>query len=100
MDDPACGPTFDENSVPPWTRGDFRGFLEPTTWCGLLIRKLTPALRAAPPREGISRGEIHEPPPFSSCSWIGVRRFPGQRGHAAATANYRRASKGQLELYS
>jgi hypothetical protein len=22
-----CGATFDENSVPPWTRGDFRGVL-------------------------------------------------------------------------
>ena len=22
---PRCGATFDENSVPPWTRGDFRG---------------------------------------------------------------------------
>ena len=24
---PLCGATFDENSVPPWTRGDFRGVL-------------------------------------------------------------------------
>ena len=24
---PSCGATFDENSVPPWTRGDFRGVL-------------------------------------------------------------------------
>ena len=23
---PRCGTTFDENSLPPWTRGDFRGF--------------------------------------------------------------------------
>jgi hypothetical protein len=23
---PLGGATFDENSVPPWTRGDFRGF--------------------------------------------------------------------------
>jgi hypothetical protein len=22
---PRCGATFDENNVPPWTRGDFRG---------------------------------------------------------------------------
>ena len=22
---PRCGPTFDENSAPPWTRADFRG---------------------------------------------------------------------------
>ena len=27
---PRCGITFDENSVPPWTRGDFRG-----VWSGL-----------------------------------------------------------------
>ena len=26
---PRCGATFDENSVPPWTRGDFRGVLRP-----------------------------------------------------------------------
>jgi len=26
---PRCGATFDENSVPPWTRGDFRGVLGP-----------------------------------------------------------------------
>ena len=25
---PLAGATFDENSVPPWTRGDFRGVLE------------------------------------------------------------------------
>ena len=25
---PRCGATFDENSVPPWTRGDFRGGFE------------------------------------------------------------------------
>ena len=25
---PPCGATFDENSVPPWTRGDFRGVFE------------------------------------------------------------------------
>ena len=24
---PRCGATFDENTVPPWTRGDFRGVL-------------------------------------------------------------------------
>jgi len=36
---PRCGATFDENSVPPWTRGDFRGGFE----CG---NKLTPTLRA------------------------------------------------------
>ena len=24
----SCGATFDENSVPPWTRGDFRGVFE------------------------------------------------------------------------
>ena len=24
---PRCGATFDENAVPPWTKGDFRGVL-------------------------------------------------------------------------
>jgi hypothetical protein len=27
---PPGGATFDEDSVPPWTRGDFRGVLERT----------------------------------------------------------------------
>jgi len=35
---PRCGATLDENSVPPWTRGDFRGVLE--RW-----NTHTPALR-------------------------------------------------------
>ena len=43
---PHCGATFDENSVPPWTRGDFRGVLERGS-------QPTPALRATPPTEGI-----------------------------------------------
>jgi hypothetical protein len=44
---PRGGATVDENSVPPWTGGDFRGVLgcDPTTWCGLLIGNPTPALR-------------------------------------------------------
>ena len=28
---PRCGATFDEKSVPPWTRGDFRGVLNAGT---------------------------------------------------------------------
>ena len=28
---PRCGVTFDEKSVPPWTRGDFRGVLNAGT---------------------------------------------------------------------
>ena len=53
---PRCGTTFDENSVPPWTRGDFRGFWGPqlTTLCGLLIRN--PPRRLAPPLQG---GDFH-----------------------------------------
>ena len=49
---PRSDATFDENSVPPWTRGDFRGGFE---------RKPTPALRdrcrGAPPlrRRGFSK---------------------------------------------
>jgi len=35
---PRSGATFDENNVPPWTRGDFRGVLDVAT-------KPTPALR-------------------------------------------------------
>jgi len=47
---PLCGATLDESSVPPWTRGDFRGVFE--RWS-----KPTPALCAIPPTEGIFRGE-------------------------------------------
>jgi hypothetical protein len=53
---PRCGTTFDENIVPPWTRGDFRGGVEQGN-------KPTPALRdrcrSAPPlpRRGFS-GEL------------------------------------------
>jgi hypothetical protein len=28
---PRCGATCDENGVPPWTRGDFRGVFEAAT---------------------------------------------------------------------
>jgi hypothetical protein len=35
---PRCGTTFDENAVPPWTRGDFRGVFKRGN-------KPTPALR-------------------------------------------------------
>jgi len=48
---PRCGATFDENGVPPWTRGDFRGVLNVGT-------KPTPALRATPPKKGIFRREL------------------------------------------
>ena len=53
---PRCGATFDENTVPPWIRGDFRGVFERGN-------KPTPALRdrcgSAPPlpRRGFS-GEL------------------------------------------
>ena len=43
---PLCGATFDENSVPPWTRGDFRGVLvhkRELIW--VVNREPTPALR-------------------------------------------------------
>ena len=45
----------------PLGQGGTSGGLGPTTWCGLLIRKPTPALRATPPKEGIfigSRGAL------------------------------------------
>jgi hypothetical protein len=43
---PRCGATFDENTVPPWTRGDFRGVDAATD----------PPRRCAPPlrRKGFS----------------------------------------------
>ena len=47
-----CGATFDENSVPSRTRGDFRGGFERGN-------KPTPALRATPPSEGIFKGTRH-----------------------------------------
>jgi outer membrane protein len=47
---PLCGATFNENSVPPWTRGDFRGVLGHGT---------NPSRRCAnPPSEGIFKGAI------------------------------------------
>jgi hypothetical protein len=56
---PRCGATFDENSVPPWTRGDFRGGVErgnrPPPGAPRPL-----ALRATPPTEGISKGVIRE----------------------------------------
>jgi hypothetical protein len=45
---PLCGARFDENSVPPWTRGDFRGVFE---------RVSLPLTRKA---ILISKGETHE----------------------------------------
>ena len=47
---PRCGATVDENSVPPWTRGDFRGIFERGN-------KPTPVLRTTPLTEGIFRGD-------------------------------------------
>jgi hypothetical protein len=43
---PRCGSTFDENSVPPWTRGDFRE---------VLIAGTDPPRRCAPP---LPRGDF------------------------------------------
>jgi hypothetical protein len=48
---PLCGATFNENGVPPWTRGDFRGVFGSGN-------QPTPALRATPPMEGIFRGAL------------------------------------------
>ena len=61
---PRCGATFDENSLPPWTRGTSGGLgrnSQPGVSCGI-GNKPTPALRdrcrCAPPlrRRGFSRG--------------------------------------------
>ena len=41
---PPCGATFHENSVPPWTRGDFRGVLNAATKpTALLSRSIGPS---------------------------------------------------------
>ena len=48
---PLCGVTFDENSVPSWTRGNFRGFLNAGTNPSRSARPLS--LRITPPTEGI-----------------------------------------------
>jgi hypothetical protein len=48
---PRCGATFNENSVLPWTRGDFRGVCAPGT---------NPTRRCAPPlrRRGFAWSEF------------------------------------------
>ena len=46
---PWCGISKVENTVPPWTRGDFRGVFERRN-------KPTPPLCATPPLEGIFKG--------------------------------------------
>jgi len=53
---PRCGATFDENSVPPWTRGDFRGVLGPTHNLARVVDRGThPCGSAAtPPGRGFS----------------------------------------------
>jgi tetratricopeptide (TPR) repeat protein len=58
---PLCGATFDENSVPPWTRGDFRGVLGQGT---------NPPRRCAPPlhRSGFSRESILTSRAFTASS--------------------------------
>jgi len=43
-------------SVPPWTRGDFRGFLDTEPTHPGAARPLS--LRATPPTEGIFRGAM------------------------------------------
>jgi hypothetical protein len=70
---PRCGATFDENSVPTWTRGDFRGILnaatKPTAALAVAVVRsvadehgtpTTPAVAvgpASPPR--LRRGTLH-----------------------------------------
>ena len=50
---PRCGATFDENTVPPWTGGDFRGGLDAATDPP---RRCTPPLR----RKGFSEERASE----------------------------------------
>ena len=51
------GATFDEKSVPPWTRGDFRGVLGRNSQLGVGCRSGNPPRRFAPPlrRRGFSK---------------------------------------------
>jgi hypothetical protein len=57
---PRCGATFNENHVPPCTRGDFRVFGNGNP--------PTPVLRATPPMEGIFQRITH-------IAWHGVMSF-------------------------
>jgi hypothetical protein len=84
-----CGATFDENSVPHWTRGDFRG-----VECG---NKPTPVLRGTPPTEGI----------FSRAGLLGVEQSaPLPKGTEAFTScvsrsrDWRSCCKQRLARFS
>jgi hypothetical protein len=61
---PRCGTTCDENSVAPWTRGDFRGVLGGQTY----PPRLPPA--ATPPTEGIFRRGFRHSGARVSPRWI------------------------------
>ncbi len=54
---PRCGATFDGNSVPPWTRGDFRGVL------GVAVRSAVPNRSRQPP-EGFTTPSFRLLSPF------------------------------------
>ena len=70
---PRCGATLNENSVPHWTRGDFRGVLGVARH--LAIEEPTPALRATPPTEGIFKGVARRMPRATllPCYWCEAR---------------------------
>ena len=67
------GATFDEKSVPPWTRGDFRGVLGRNSQLGVGCRSGNPPRRFAPPlrRRGFSKS-------------ITGQAFPGGRDLASS----------------
>ena len=57
---PRCGATFDENSVPPWTRGDFRGVWAVTDNLVWVVDPEThPGASCHPSEGGDLRGDQH-----------------------------------------
>ena len=61
---PPCGATFDENSVPPWTRGDFRGVLNagtnPPRRCATAVAAVKASQAFTPSDGGDFKGEKHD----------------------------------------
>ncbi len=64
---PRCGATFDENDVPHWTRGDFRGVergnkptpaLRDRCRCATAVAAVKASQAFTPPKEGIFRGSL------------------------------------------
>ncbi len=87
---PRCGATFDENSVPPWTRGDFRGVLKSETHPGasrhpsdggdFQRRRVRPEHSRKSPRHSFQLAEGSTPVP----TW-NIDTFSYQSRHVCAT---------------